>query len=85
MRKTNRDILTLQTDKHAKRQKGNQAINLWRNLNMDGQMDVLLKNLTYVNDSRDINEKKVIFSKIITLDANLFINQFAILIFYGVI
>ena len=25
---------------------------------MDGQMDVLLKNLTYVNDSRDINEKK---------------------------
>ena len=85
MRKTNRYIVTLQTDKHAKRQKGNQAINLWRNLNMDGQMDVLLKNLTYVNDSRDINEKKVIFSKIITLDANLFINQFAILIFYGVI
>ena len=56
MRKTNRDILTLQTDKHAKRQKGNQAINLWRNLNMDGQMDVLLKNL--MSMIRGISMKK---------------------------
>ena len=53
MRKTNRYILT---DKHAKRQTGNQAVDLWRDLNMDGQMDVLLKNL--MSMIRGISMKK---------------------------